>query len=293
VKKSFIHTPKNGAGFTLIELLVVISIIGLLSSIVLVGTKGAREKAGVAKVLQFSASVHHTLGAYMVGEWKFEEGENGTCQPSGDVCDTSGNGNNGTWHGTGDYWKPNDDISQLGTAGEFNGVDDYIEVPPVADQTGYDISFDMTDEITIELWMKATNSLSALQFLIHKPSRFWIVINEGSLFFVLDGVDSLSSSDINLNEWHHIVGTYDKNKTQDNNMKLYIDANRVDSKNNTDEIDVGIEYFPLTIGSAAFASNFFNGLLDNIRIYDEALTSAQIRKLYVEGAKKRGLLVEK
>ncbi len=60
--------------FTLIELLVVIAIVGLLSSVILVAVQDARDKANIAKILQYSASVHHDLGAYAVGIRDFNEG---------------------------------------------------------------------------------------------------------------------------------------------------------------------------------------------------------------------------
>ena len=86
--------------FTLIEILVVIAIIGILASIVTVVSFEVREKARIAAALQFSSTVHNTLGAYLVGEWRFEEGGNDTCPTSdptyNDICDTSGEDNHGT-----------------------------------------------------------------------------------------------------------------------------------------------------------------------------------------------------
>ena len=38
--------------------------------------------------------------------------------------------------------------------------------------------------------------------------------------------------------------------------------------------------------------NYFHGLIDEVRIYEEVLTSAQIKKLYAKGAEKRGLLTK-
>ncbi|MDO8436136.1 MAG: type II secretion system protein, partial [bacterium] len=58
---------KKKKAFTLIELLVVIAIIGLLASIILVSLKGTREKARIAKSLDFSQRINHALGAYAVG----------------------------------------------------------------------------------------------------------------------------------------------------------------------------------------------------------------------------------
>jgi len=82
--------------FTLIELLVVIAIVGLLASVVLVSLKGMKDKARIAKSLRFSEHLKNTLGAYLIGEWTFDEG-------TGSIAhDSSGFGHNltnlnGSW----------------------------------------------------------------------------------------------------------------------------------------------------------------------------------------------------
>ncbi|MEA3295592.1 MAG: prepilin-type N-terminal cleavage/methylation domain-containing protein, partial [Patescibacteria group bacterium] len=91
--KNYFNFLEGAKAFTLIELLVVISIIGLLSSIVLVSTKGIREKARLAKAQKFDSSIQHALGANAVGIWRFEEGTGTTAH------DESGYGNDGTIHG--------------------------------------------------------------------------------------------------------------------------------------------------------------------------------------------------
>lgn len=130
--------------FTLIELLVVIAIMGLLSSIVLVNLKGTREKARIAKILEFSQSVNHALGAYAVGIWRFEEGQGST------AYDSSGYGNNGKLGdgtctpGFGNC--PNWTTGILGYALSFDGTDDYVQVVHSA-------SLNITSAITLEAWV--------------------------------------------------------------------------------------------------------------------------------------------
>jgi prepilin-type N-terminal cleavage/methylation domain-containing protein len=129
-------------GFTLIELMVDIAIVGLLSSVILVATKGSTDKANIAKTMQWSRSIESLLGPYAVGIWNFDEGSGTT------VSDLSGYGNDGAIYGA--TWRCAEDDSDYtpsgqGCALEFDGSNDYIEISNLP--TTY-------EEVTISSWVK-------------------------------------------------------------------------------------------------------------------------------------------
>jgi prepilin-type N-terminal cleavage/methylation domain-containing protein len=97
-------------GFTLIELMVGIAIVGLLSSVILVATKGSTNKANIAKTMQWSRSIESLLGPYAVGIWNFDEGSGTT------VSDLSGYGNDGTIYGA--TWRCAEDDSDYTPSGQ-------------------------------------------------------------------------------------------------------------------------------------------------------------------------------
>jgi prepilin-type N-terminal cleavage/methylation domain-containing protein len=253
--------------FTLIELLVVIAIIGLLSSIVLVSLKGVREKAQIAKGLDFSNRIQNALGVDAVGAWSFE-----TLGTGNVVFDSSGYGNNGTVYGA----TLVAGMEQLGNALQFDGVDDYVDC-------GNNASLNITDEITISAWLYPVRYPSSAggEGWIGKAisgniaySCYWTTGSPWNKMGFNPGV--LSNSIIPLNQWTHIAGTRNSLSS-----KIYING-VLDNQGSGGSININDK--PLTIGrlygDQASSNNSFKGVIDEVRIYDTALTSAQIKSQY-------------
>ena len=79
----------------------------------------------------------------------------------------------------------------------------------------------------------------------------------------------------NANQWYHIVGTYDQMAS-----KVYIDGQLVASvaktcllRTNNDNVTIG----------ARLNSHFFNGYLDEVKVYNYARTAEQIMQDYNAG----------
>jgi len=77
---------------------------------------------------------------------------------------------------------------------------------------------------------------------------------------------------LTLDQWHHIVGTYDGST-----IALYLDGQPLDSKSAS--ISIGTNSMPLSIGSW-LGTYPFEGLIDEVRIYNQALNEYQVQALY-------------
>ena len=269
----------NSKGFTLIELLVVISILGLLSSIVLLSLQGAKDQADIAKAQEFSHTVRVTLGADLAGEWRFDDNADPATDSSGfdNDCTFLPIGSEPTYTAEGMFDK----------ALEFNGAN-YIDC-------GASTNLNITDEITVEMWVKMTYIYDKGYYSFRKQGSYTIYVysepswntglKDAYQFGVVSGGSTYYSNAYAMNQfdqWHHVVGTA---KTGEK-VKLYIDGElRADRDTLPGTIDANSN--PMRIGNSTMPL-----VIDQVRIYNRSMPLVEIKQLYAQGVNKYGLAYE-
>ena len=160
----------------------------------------------------------------------------------------------------------------------FNGGSNYIQIP-------HSNTFNITGVITISVWINS-NSISS-QRIIDKTtvggSDAWMadLRPNGQIRFIVANAGSngqtQAQSDAvftNNNQWYHFVVTYDNN-----NVRFYKDGLIINTKIQTGSSINNSN--PLRFGANSLLNgDWFNGKLDDIRIYNRALTDTEVQQLY-------------
>lgn len=154
---------------------------------------------------------------------------------------------------------------------DFDGINDHIEVPSSSSMT-------ITEQITMEVWVKQ-NSSSGLQIIFNKEGEYEIGLHNGEFVFAIanNWVFKYTGYNVSSNIWTHLAVTYNGSE-----YVAYVNGSEVYSELSTGLIsDVVPTQNDFWIGwRQAQLNNHFSGSIDEIRIWNIALTSAQVSSLY-------------
>jgi arylsulfatase A-like enzyme len=198
------------------------------------------------------------------GYWKFDETSGTTAN------DSSGNGKNGTVM-NGAVWTTG---GKLNGALDFDGTDDYVSIPYIVNPS---------TNFTAALWVKleATAGTNAQIILQQEGTkgRTWLSRKtSGVLSSYLGAVDTLSTGTIAVGSWYHVAVV-----NNGGTIQLYLNGQPDGSGARTVESEtagimrVGRHKTPDT------ANEEWNGLMDQVRIYNRALTASEVLGLYSSG----------
>ncbi len=238
-----------------------------------------KTKSIIAALLLAASSAFAQVPSYvptngLVGWWPF----------NGNANDESGNGNNGTVNGA---TLTQDRFGNANNAFSFNGTNTFIEVQSSN-------TLQLNNNYSISLWFKSNinNNNSPYNYTILSKINYsgWYggyeimtgdinpnggIIHTGNINgnFVFFG----PANGVTQGTWYYIVFTFNGSQ-----LRMYSNGQLIDSLNRTGSIQTGND--PLRFGrrgGSGIYNQWFNGLIDDIGIWNRALTQQEITALYI------------
>jgi hypothetical protein len=191
----------------------------------------------------------------LVAAYSFSEGA-GTA-----VADSSGNNNTGTL-GSGVTWTTQ---GKFGDGLLFNGTG-FVTVANAA-------SLQLTSGMTLEAWVNPSAVTSAWRDVIYKGNANYYL--EATSPGGLPAAGGTSAGSVRgpkallVNTWTHLAVTYDRAT-----LRLYVNGTQAATQGATAAIATSTN--PLQIGGDSIYGQFFQGTIDEVRVYNRALTAAEI-----------------
>jgi len=207
-------------------------------------------------------------GPHLVGWWKFDEASGKTAE------DSSEHGRKGTLEGGMSF--DNDSVSgKIGKALKLDGRDDCIEIAGYKGVTG-------TRPRTVAAWIKTSRPngevLSWGADDYGKMFRF--VFIRGRIGVTPNGGYLYMNPEVHDDEWHHVAAVVEEAELPNlhDDVKLYRDGTLAEIH------DIGLlDLWPVDTGSDfdVRIGRRFNGVIDDVRIYDRPLSEDEIKALFL------------
>lgn len=199
----------------------------------------------------------------LVGHWALDEG-------GGQVAlDESANKNDGNVVGSADGWRP--------SAGRYNGALElsggrHVEIASAAMSSG---------KMTIAVWIQQPVAPTADQAIVSKGTAAWGLfrtVAPGEIEFRgCNGAWNISGIGLADGKWHHVAAVY-------NGLRVLLYADGVLKNSFVPSGPLGSNASPILLGKdPANAASPFVGFLDDVLLYNRALSDEEIRSTVLAG----------
>ncbi len=220
----------------------------------------AGNTSGFSTVVTVTTPAPPAGPAGLVAGWSFDAGAGSV------LADVSGNGNNGVI--TGATWVP----GRFGSALSFNGVSDVVRVASAA-------SLNVSSGMTLAAWIRPSAAQSGWRTVMQRQVDAWALNaghDNGALVpaggATINGnaqwITGVSASPVG--SWTHVALTYDGAT-----LRLFVNGVQVSSRAVSGPVQSVTN--PLWIGGNQPYGEFFNGLIDEARVYNRALSVAELQ----------------
>jgi len=165
----------------------------------------------------------------------------------------------------------------------FDGVGDYVDC-------GNDPAFNLTDGITVAAWIKVDAFDKDYQAIVTKGNSAWRIERNAKTNAIEFACNSLSRGGVsqlrnvagnvpvNNGQWHHVTGTYDGSK-----LCVYVDG--VLDASVTTPGRTATNNYSVCIGeNSQNQGRYWKGMIDDVRIYNRALTAQEVSALMLGNA---------
>lgn len=213
----------------------------------------------------------------LVGYWRLDE-------PASPSADDSGGASNGTWGNGGaagaavPAGPPGIGFANAASHG-FDGVDDYVEI-------GAPAALNLTTSLSVSAWVNFTTDTTEKKVVgkwSDTPNNYcWLLTlydtGGPAAFFVQPATGGMIGADtgstaLSPGTWYHLAGTYDGAT-----VRMYLNGTQTGAVPLTGAINTGSAPIRIGAGSGGTVSpeKPFAGLIDDVRIYNYALTPAEV-----------------
>jgi hypothetical protein len=236
----------------------------------------ALNLSGYSGVAQATTGATSPTPPGLVGAWGFGEGAGTT------TADASGNGNtgtitNGTWSMQG----------HSGNALSFNGTTSIVRVASAT-------SLNPGGAMTLSAWIRPAASTAGWRTILARQTDVYFLMAGSDAGTLRPAGGGTFGSNVNyvtgptaspVNAWTHVALTYDGAT-----LRMFINGAQVSTKAGTGAVPATTN--PLWIGGNQPYGEYFQGLIDDVRVYNRALAAGEIQSDMGTGVTVSGLAAQ-